>query len=126
MKWVSKWLRRSPAERRLIVHVALLLGMVRLALKLFPLQTLCRTLDWISLHCPASSASDDNYPQQVAWTTSIVGKHLFAVRPCLAQALVVQLLYKRRGIPANLHIGVAKREQGRLEAHAWIESNGMV
>lgn len=63
---------------------------------------------------------------KVTWAVSTVGKHLFVDQPCLTQALVVQLLFKRRKIPADLHIGVAKDSNGQLEAHAWVESDGVV
>ncbi len=42
---------------------------------------------------------------------------------CLAQALVVWGLLRRRGIDAELRIGVAKTDV-RLDAHAWIEVRG--
>jgi Transglutaminase-like superfamily len=38
---------------------------------------------------------------------------------------VLLWLLNRRGIPARLRIGVRK-EEGELEAHAWIESGGVV
>jgi hypothetical protein len=42
---------------------------------------------------------------------------------CLAQALVLQGLLRRRGIDAELRIGVA-RADARLDAHAWVEVGG--
>ena len=45
---------------------------------------------------------------------------------CLTQALGTQVLLGRRGHLTLIHIGVAKGEEGRLEAHAWLESRGKV
>jgi hypothetical protein len=45
---------------------------------------------------------------------------------CLARALVCQVLMARRGYSPELRIGVAKSQEGTLEAHAWIESQGQV
>lgn len=42
---------------------------------------------------------------------------------CLRQALTVQWLLARRGIAADLRIGV-RRDAGALEAHAWVECAG--
>jgi hypothetical protein len=42
---------------------------------------------------------------------------------CLAQALVLQGLLRRRGIDAELRIGIAKAD-ARLDAHAWVEVRG--
>jgi hypothetical protein len=45
---------------------------------------------------------------------------------CLTQALAAQALLRWSGISSGLHIGVAKDDAGRLEAHAWVESNGSI
>ncbi len=42
---------------------------------------------------------------------------------CLRQSLALWLLLRRRGIPAELRIGVRK-EGGDLQAHAWVEHQG--
>ena len=45
---------------------------------------------------------------------------------CLTQALIFCFMYNRRGLPAELHIGVQKAGN-RLAAHAWVEDgNGSV
>jgi hypothetical protein len=41
---------------------------------------------------------------------------------CLSEALTAQVLLHRNGYPARVRIGVAKAQDGRLEAHAWLES----
>lgn len=43
---------------------------------------------------------------------------------CLPQALAGEALLVRNGHAAELILGVAKTPQGRLEAHAWVESRG--
>ncbi len=41
---------------------------------------------------------------------------------CLTRALVLGWILRRRGIPTTLRIGVRRRD-GRLTAHAWLESS---
>jgi hypothetical protein len=41
---------------------------------------------------------------------------------CLPRALVAQFLLIQNAHPAELQIGVAKNENGKLEAHAWVTS----
>jgi len=48
--------------------------------------------------------------------------HVIAMS-CLRRALVLQRLLGRRGIQAELRFGVRK-EEGDLEAHAWLEHAG--
>ena len=42
---------------------------------------------------------------------------------CLRQSLALWWLLRRRGIPAELRIGVRK-DDGELQAHAWVEHDG--
>jgi hypothetical protein len=43
---------------------------------------------------------------------------------CLPKSVVLQWLLRREGIAATLCIGV-RRDDGRLDAHAWVEHRGM-
>jgi hypothetical protein len=43
---------------------------------------------------------------------------------CLTTALTLQWLLARRGIATDLRLGV-RRKDGRMEAHAWVEYEGM-
>ena len=45
---------------------------------------------------------------------------------CLTQAIALRTLLARDGKESELRIGVAKAEDGRLEAHAWLESDGRI
>ena len=45
---------------------------------------------------------------------------------CLPRALVAQILLRRHGHHAELHIGVAKDPSGSFQAHAWVESAGRI
>lgn len=44
---------------------------------------------------------------------------------CLPRSLTLWWLLRRQGLPAELRIGV-RREGDRLEAHAWVEQDGVV
>ena len=48
--------------------------------------------------------------------------HLYPMT-CLRRALTLQKMLARRGLPAELKIGVRK-EDGQLNAHAWVEYDG--
>jgi hypothetical protein len=47
-------------------------------------------------------------------------------RPCLTQALVLDSYLRRAGYPSRIALGVARGSQGELEAHAWVESDGVI
>lgn len=48
--------------------------------------------------------------------------HLYPMR-CLRKALVLQWLLGRRGVETHLRFGV-NRDEGDLNAHAWLERDG--
>jgi len=52
-------------------------------------------------------------------------RHLFVRTNCLERSLVLCWLLEKRGIGARLCIG-ARKEEGRFEAHAWVEVDGTV
>jgi hypothetical protein len=43
---------------------------------------------------------------------------------CLPQSLTLRHLLAKRGIPAEIKVGVKKTAQG-IHAHAWVEVDGM-
>jgi hypothetical protein len=45
---------------------------------------------------------------------------------CLPRAVVLWSLLQRRGIGADVRIGVRYNTQGQFESHAWLEWNGEV
>jgi hypothetical protein len=116
----GKWLRLAPDDRGRLLQAALLVLAVRLGLRLLPLGALRRALDWSADRLPARAGD--------------LGRCLWAVtaasgrtsRPCLAQALAAGWHCRRRGLPAELCIGVRREPGGGLIAHAWLESGGRV
>ena len=54
----------------------------------------------------------------------IAARHHLYPMSCLRQALVLQRLLSQRGIRTTLQIGV-RREVGDLDAHAWLEYEGI-
>lgn len=79
-------------------------------------------------HKEVRAASAAARPESVALIARMelaVARHLPFRTNCLEQSLVLQWLLKRRGIPAEMRIGVRK-EANRFEAHAWVEFQGAV
>ena len=119
MRRVHKLVRLSPADRRLLIRAAWLLGMVRLGLWLLPFARLRRLL------AKARRATCSVPMDKVTWAVSVMGRYI-PVATCLAQALATQALLVRCGHPASLRIGVARSKGRQLQAHAWVESEGRI
>jgi len=69
----------------------------------------------------ASSSSDE--AQRIARLVSIAANHGPYRATCLRQSLALWWVLRRRGIAAELRIGVRK-DGGELQSHAWVEHAG--
>jgi Transglutaminase-like superfamily len=119
---LRKFFRLPRSERWLLIKAALLLGVIRLGLRLLPFQTLRQLLDLVT-----KSRAGNQFPSdRIVWAVIATSRYVLGDKPCLTQALAVQVLIKRRGYPANLRIGVARVDGGELKAHAWVESQDRV
>jgi hypothetical protein len=56
----------------------------------------------------------------------VIASRVIPNATCLTQALAAQRLLARYGYESNLRFGVAKTDDGKLKAHAWIERSGQV
>jgi len=56
---------------------------------------------------------------------SIASRHGPYAATCLRQSLALSWLLRRRGLPAEVRVGVGKND-GRVLAHAWVELEGKV
>ena len=124
MERMLKFLRLPSTDRRLLVESWVLLGAIRLGLRLLPFQTLRSLLARMSGPPPAMPEADQASMERVAWAVSVASWHIPGVSTCLVQALAAQVLLGRRGHAASLRIGVERTTESGFQAHAWVESQG--
>lgn len=62
--------------------------------------------------------------ERVAWAVSVVSARIPYADNCLARAVATLSILRRRGMPGELRIGVAREEGREFEAHAWVEYEG--
>jgi hypothetical protein len=61
---------------------------------------------------------------RASYIVSLAAKHSIIPTSCLPRALTLLWLLNRRGVEAELRVGLRNRA-GRLESHAWVESGGL-
>ena len=121
---LGKWRALRAWERRLLVESAGLLVMAWLGLRLLDFKRVRRfSQPEIGVSSFPGLPRDTNavdYGQRCAELVGIAGRHGFYKATCLPQALVLCRVLRRRGLPAQLRIGV-RPQVAPFEAHAWVE-----
>ena len=115
---LRQFLQLPARDRALLARSFLLVGAARLTLWVLPFNVARRML----ARRPRRSTAEATI-EKIAWSIS-VAKRFVPRGDCLPQALAAESLLMRGGHPVELRIGVVKRDHGRLEAHAWVESGG--
>jgi Transglutaminase-like superfamily len=123
-RFVRRLRRLSSGAGRLLIQSAVLLPLTRLALFVIPFHKILNLSGGLSSTVSSRRQAETGAVQQVQWAVVRASRYIPGTRHCLTQALVVKSLLARRGQSAHVRIGVAKDTEGRLKAHAWVESNG--
>lgn len=117
------------SDRGLLLEAIGWLAIARLAILAVPFR-------WVARWCGLETAAGAEEPQES--TAPALGRIARAVAAaasrtpwesaCLARALAVQTMLRRRGLTGALFLGVARGEGDvqRVEAHAWVKSGGKI
>jgi len=97
----------------------MLVSLIRIGLWILPFRVVHRAVVARSSRRDGSSHSIGS----ITWAVTAAARRVPRAT-CLTQALAGMLLLGANGHPALLRVGVAKKEDGGLRAHAWIDSGG--
>lgn len=117
-------LREPARHRRLHVKAILLVAVFRAVLELFSFRRAAGLMEKLAVRQPRLEG--DYLPEELARAVRLASNNMLRERPCLPQALALHLLYRRRGIESRLRIGVKKKDDGQIEAHAWVQRDAYV
>lgn len=128
VNWRRVW-RLTWAERWLLVQALFLLHLMALALWSVGLRRWQALLTRLTpVGCVPANADVAALIQEgrsMARLVDAAARHGPYPATCLPRSLTLWWLLRRRGIDSCLRIGVRK-EAGWLEAHAWVELEGLV
>lgn len=123
---ISQFLALETSERWMFLKVVGMLPFTTLGLRLFGVNRCYAGLKRLAKRrsydviLPEESA---NYAQRIRLLMRLVRQHAPYRGTCLSRSLSLWWLLRRQGIESQLRIGVRKNE-GRFEAHAWLEYQG--
>lgn len=123
----QKLLRVTSTERRLLAEAATLLVAARTALWVLPYRRVQRRFS-VPVSHDGQAADEAATARRVSDVARAVRRASRAIpaASCLTQALAARAMLGRRGVTCALCFGVAKHDDGTLEAHAWVEHDGRV
>ena len=118
--------RRSARPRRVrawgaLSEALLLLVFVRIGLRI---TRYSRLRGWLALTARVRTRTPSSV-SDVTWAVGAAGRRITGTT-CLAEALAVYTMLRRRGHEPLLRIGVRQRDYSLLDAHAWVECDGQV
>lgn len=121
---ISKFLRLSWREQKLVAGAVLALSAVRIGLVALPFATVRRIV--ARRYRRIEDKPSRPALERVTWAIEVTSHYVPGGSNCLVRALASEYILGRFGYPSELKIGVAKGAAGELAAHAWLESDGRV
>ena len=130
----SRFIALDRSQRRLVIEAAALLTLVGTAMsvggfaRLRPLLERCAGNRKASTtSATAGSLRTSVEPSTVAWAVTAAASRFPFWHTCLVQALVTDVMLRRRGMPSAIFVGVRRGQiAASIDAHAWVESGGAV
>lgn len=127
MKRLRRFAHLRTNEQWFLIKVALLLEVIKLAMRLLPFRVLRRLAEGAGKIPVVGLRRTDRFSaHNIGWAVEMLSQTVPGEKTCLAQALAAQVLLVRRGHPAVLQIGVLRSDEGAFQAHAWVVSDDTV
>jgi hypothetical protein len=126
MRRIAKFFALTRPDRALLLRALAPLIAMRAAIWTLPFARVSRIADAMSRPMRMRAAGARPSPDRIAWAVRVASRGVPDGSNCLVRALATGIMLKRYDYPSELKIGVMKPVDGRLKAHAWLESGGIV
>jgi hypothetical protein len=125
MRSFDRWRALTASEQWLTVKSAVLICSAAASLRLLGLKRTLRITDLDELSAVPARLSDQMSKTVIADVTSAADRaeRYAPGGSCLSKSVALAWMLRRRGVPAEIRIGV--RTAGEFEAHAWVEASGL-
>jgi hypothetical protein len=117
--WLGRARRMTLSDSVTAVDVLRLAIWIEIALRVMPFSRLLQRVG-----CSRSPSATVTDFRRLVRFVAVAYQILPLPATCLRQSLVLHALLTRRGAPSRFRLGVA-RNRTSLEAHAWVECDGM-
>jgi hypothetical protein len=110
----------TPAERGLLAESVVMLAAAAFMIALLPFRRIA-SLARSPVSNPLGQAEQERLIASVRWAVAAAAKRVPWRAKCLEQGFAAQWMLRRRFVPAVVHYGIAKSDEGLL-AHAWVRA----
>jgi transglutaminase superfamily protein len=124
MPSINKLLRLSASDRLLLLKAFLSVCIVRIGLSLLPFRLLRQAIIKFARE-PAGTIEERQSVQRIVWAVMTASRYV-PTATCLTEALATKLMLIRNGHKATVRLGVSRNQNGQFQAHAWVESDGLI
>jgi hypothetical protein len=123
---VARFLALAPADRRLFLQAAIAVPLVRTALRVVGFRRCQAALNRLTpvRVRPAAAPPVLDDVTRLARLVRAAAHHGVVDRNCLTESMAIWWLLRRCGLESDIRIGVRIDDDGRLDAHAWVEWAG--
>lgn len=125
MRKLSKFLFLPFGLKRLFIQTYLLVWIIRLCLWIFPFRKLNNWLSYFEIGKTVKNNNNWVTVEEVVRSVRFCSRYV-PLATCLTQALAARALLYSNGQSCQLKIGVDKRKDNKLAAHAWLEIEGQI
>lgn len=126
MSKLVKFIKLPMKKKLMFIEVYIALGYARLAMLHKPFIRIAQKLGEANKETACSNEGIDMRSiNQVSRVIKTLSKHTFWKSECLVQAYAAARLLRRRKQPYTVYMGVAKDENGKMIAHAWLRCGMM-
>ena len=117
---IRKFSRISARERRLLIGASILLAVSRLVLWVVPFRFVW---PYLSQTVSEREATDPCLLRSIIWAIDTAAKWVPGSK-CLVKAMAARIIMGHYGYACSVRLGVNKNQNGKFQAHAWVERNG--
>jgi hypothetical protein len=118
---IRRFCRTPPADRRLLVEAAILLGVARAAIVCIPFKHM---VPWLAKNPADPNRDDAVLNQRVSHAITVAARHVLWNSVCLPQAIAAKVMLSRRGFASTLFLGTVRDAERGMIAHAWLDCGG--
>lgn len=127
MRRLRKFLAHDWTDRLLLLEALAWLCWVKFLLVCVPFRWIAPYLGRRMVQSPATVPVDARaHVVRISWAVQSVARRLPLGFVCLPQAIAAKWMLRRRRLASTLYLGLARPEEARLSAHAWLRAGDRI